>query len=61
MELVATDFIRPRVDASFYVKNLTNVTYAQTRSSALSSFGYASTAFGDPMTFGFTLSYRFGG
>ncbi|MDB6063591.1 MAG: hypothetical protein JWM78_3694 [Verrucomicrobiaceae bacterium] len=57
--LTATDIFKPHFDASLFLKNANNTTYSVGRASALSSFGYASTNYGDPRTFGVTLSYRF--
>src|SRR5690606_24957051 len=57
--LTATDFFRSGFDASFFVKNLNDTEYSNGRTSALSSFGYATASYGDPKTIGLTLAYRF--
>jgi iron complex outermembrane receptor protein len=59
-QLVARNIGGTGLGASLFVKNLTNKTFSTSRSSALSSFGYATIAYGDPRTYGVTLSYRFG-
>jgi iron complex outermembrane receptor protein len=49
-----------RVDASVFVKNLTDVAYAVERQDITSSFGFVGTVYNDPRTFGFELRYNFG-
>jgi iron complex outermembrane recepter protein len=47
------------LDASLFVKNLTNVAYAVERQDIRSSFGFVGTVYNDPRTYGIELHYRF--
>ncbi|TAJ72764.1 MAG: TonB-dependent receptor [Phenylobacterium sp.] len=51
---------REELDAGFYVKNLTDKTYAYAGALALQSLGVAQKLYAEPRTFGVELTYRFG-
>ncbi|MEI6722388.1 MAG: TonB-dependent receptor, partial [Betaproteobacteria bacterium] len=48
------------IDASLYVKNVTNEKYAYAGSVSLQSIGVTQTLFAEPRTYGLELTYRFG-
>jgi iron complex outermembrane receptor protein len=57
--ITATDFLKPGFCVTLYVKNLTNKLYAQNKESVMSLFGYATAIYGDPITWGASVRYRF--
>ena len=49
------------VDVTFFVKNLTDVTYAQEKQDQAQLLGFTGTVYNDPRTYGIELHYSFGG
>jgi iron complex outermembrane receptor protein len=49
------------IDVTFFVKNLTNVAYAQEMQDLSSLLAFTGTVYNDPRTFGVEVHYRFGG
>lgn len=52
---------RENIDASLYVKNLTDKVFAYAGSVSLQSLGIVQKLYSEPRTFGIELTYRFGG
>jgi len=54
------DVAGKRFDIGFYVKNATDKAYALERNDLISAFGFVSSVYNDPRTYGINFRFRFG-
>ena len=54
------NFLGKTFDVGLYVKNLTDKVYALERDDLTAAFGFVSTVYNDPRTYGIDLRWRFG-